>query len=111
MRSMTKAQQAPTSGRSGPGRQSARLEPSHTASIRRNLTSGGTIQAINNAQTMVSTMLSQPENRFFRSQPIAPASVIGGGSGANGLARTKAGPSISFASVVVAMSLMLLLGA
>src|SRR5437868_15235791 len=103
---MTKAQQAPISGRPGPVTQSARLAPSHTASMTRNLTSGGTIQPISSAQMTVSAILSAPENRFFRNQPIAPASVIGGGSGTSGLARTKAGPSISLASVVVAMSLM-----
>src|SRR5438105_11769291 len=103
---MTKAQHAPISGRLGPAKQSPRLAPSHTASMTRNLASGGTIQTISSAARIVSAMLSGPENRFFRIQPIAPASVSGGGSGANGVARTNAGPAISFASVVVAISLI-----
>ena len=44
MRSPTKAQQAPTSGRSGVARQSARPVPCHTASMSRNFKSGGTTQ-------------------------------------------------------------------
>src|SRR5882757_7236649 len=105
---MTKAQHAPICGWLGLAKQSARLAPSHTASMTRNLASGGTIQTISKAERIVSAMLSGPENRFFRIQPIAPASVSGGGSGANGVVRTNAGPAINFASVVVAMSLMLL---
>jgi hypothetical protein len=103
---MTKAQHAPISGWPGLARQSARPAPFHTASMTRNLASGGTIQTISRIERMVRAMLSGPENRFFRIQPIAPASVSGGGSGANGAVRTNAGPVISFASVVVAMSLI-----
>ena len=85
-------------------RQAARLAPVHTASMTRNLTSGGTIQTISSTQRMVSAMLSGPENRFCRSQPIAPASVSGGGSGANRRGADEApGRAINFASVVVAM--------
>src|SRR5882724_13640833 len=101
IRSATNAQQAPISGWFGRGRQSARLAPSHTASITRNLTSGGAIQTISRMQSTVSEMSSGLENRFCRSQPTAPDVLIGGGIGETGLARTKA-----VASVIVAVSLM-----
>ena len=83
--------------------QSARLAPSQTASMIRNLTSGGPSHAIINTQNAVSRMLSALENRFCRSQPIAPELTIGGGSGSNGFVRTKA----SLVSVMVAMSLII----
>ena len=48
---------------------------------------------------------------FVRTAPLAPLPPPLTEAGAIGWARTKAGPAISLASVVVAISLMLLPGA
>src|SRR5689334_2002344 len=90
MRSVMKAQQAPTTGRSGVRMQTSRLLPVQTASMKRKRISGGTSQTISRIEINVSTMLSGVENRLARIQPIAPVMATGGGSGSCAAERTKA---------------------
>ena len=80
MRSNTNAQQAPTRGRSGVARQASRSLPVQTASMIRKLSSGGTIHPTSSRiDSSVSTMLSGPENRFSRTQPIDARDRASGG--------------------------------
>ncbi len=81
-RSHTNGQHAPISRCCTDSRQASRSAPVHTASISRNLTRSGTIQANSSAISIVSAMLNGDEKRFSRSQPRAPVIAIGGGCGA-----------------------------
>src|SRR5271167_4824655 len=85
----TNAQHAPITGCSGGARQTSPSLPDHTASMRKNRSSGGTTQAMHRMQTSVSAILPGDENRFARIQPTAPARLCGGGKRSAGVVRRK----------------------
>ncbi len=74
-------QQAPTSRPNVSGRQSTRLDPFQTASMKRNFTLGHTSATMMAALMMVRTVLNTPSNSRARINPSAPWLATGGGSG------------------------------
>ena len=79
MRSATKAQQAPTGRWIMSSRHALRSVPVQTASMNRNLISGGTTQTSSAITASVMTLFSTLENRFARIQAIGPLTMEGGG--------------------------------
>src|SRR5438093_6554276 len=86
----TNGQQAPTGRPTVSARQSTRLGPSHTASMSRKRTAGGTSTSRSSKPRSVSTVLSTLPNRRQRRKPSSPRVAKGGGSGAISSRRTKA---------------------
>ena len=83
-----KGQQAPTSGRSGDGRQASRSKPVQVASTIRKSIRGGTHQKSSSAINMVINVLPTLENRRSLSQASGPTVASGGETAAAGAART-----------------------
>src|SRR5262249_29724176 len=94
-------QQAPTSRPTFSARQSSRPAPSHTASMSRNLISGGTISQIRYRPASVNRTLIHLLNRFMRSQPMAPAAARGGAMASIILVRANA--RLTASSVMLAL--------
>src|SRR5215470_18697594 len=85
----TNGQQAPTGRPTVSARQSTRLAPSHTASMSRKRTAGGTNTSRSSNPKSVSIVLNTPPNRRHRRKPSSPRVAKGGGSGAISSRRTK----------------------
>src|SRR5262245_25353326 len=94
-------QQAPTGRPTFSGRQSSRPAPSHTASVNRNLISGGTINQTRTMPTSVRNALSQELNRFWRSQATAPVAARGGAMAS--IIRLRANVRLTASSVMSAL--------